>query len=143
MGENILNLILDNEEPEVTETEIPETKDEGILDSIKKMLGLGIDYDAFDQDIIILINSTFSILNQLNIPYKSITGSSETWLETFQGNEDLIDMIKTYTYLKVKTIFDPPSNSFVMESMKANAQELEWRLNIQAEGRFRDESESK
>lgn len=115
--------------------------DESILNSIKKMLGIGSDYDAFDQDILILINSTFSTLFQLAISYRTVESSEETWFEIFGENADLIDMIKTYTYLSVKMLFDPPSNSFVMEAMKAKTQELEWRINIQAEGRFRDGSQ--
>ena len=40
---------------------------ESILSSVKKVLNIPVDYPAFDQDIIMHINSTFSTLHQLGI----------------------------------------------------------------------------
>ena len=108
---------------------------ESILTSIKKLLGLVEEYEHFDQDIIIHINSTFMILTQLGIgPAKgfSIKGKSEKWSDFLQDKED-IEAVKTYTYLKVKLVFDPPSSSAVMEAMKSVTNEFEWRLNVAAE----------
>lgn len=106
-----------------------------ILLDIKKMLGLTSDYDAFDTDIIININSVFMILNQLGVgpekPYM-ITGSTEQWSDF---DNDLSDVLatKTYIYLRVRLLFDPPSSSFVLESINKQISEIEWRLRSQKE----------
>lgn len=111
--------------------------EDSILDSVKKSLGVQNDLTAFDQDIIMSINSVFSVLNQIGVV--SSTGSyriednKATWTEFFGNNDVLVDMLKTYTYLKVRVIFDPPTSSFVLDSIKSQAQELEWRINIEAE----------
>lgn len=108
---------------------------DSILDTIKQLLGIQSDYTAFDTDIIVHINSAFMALNQLGVgPTKcfSIDGSEENWAEFVDKSIDL-EAVKTYIYLKVRTIFDPPSSSVVMEAMNKNISELEWRLNVQVE----------
>lgn len=109
--------------------------EESILTSIKKLLGLTKEYTNFDADIIMHINSVFMILNQLNVgPVNGfrIEDDSSTWDE-FITEDDNLDAVKSYIYLKVKLLFDPPLNSAVMEAMKQTINELEWRLNVQAE----------
>lgn len=109
--------------------------DESILNTIKKMLGLDADYEAFDTDIIVLINSVLMVLSQLGIgPDEgySITGSYETWREVLGDRIDL-DAVQTYVYLRVKTLFDPPASGTVMEAYENAIKELEWRLVIRAE----------
>lgn len=104
---------------------------ESILTSIKKLLGLTEEYEAFDGDIIIHINTVFSILNQLGIgPEKgfSIKGKEETWDTYIDSN--YAEMVKTFVYLKVRLIFDPPSSSYVVDSINRSISELEWRLAI-------------
>lgn len=106
-----------------------------ILNTIKQLLGIQSDYTAFDADIVIHINSAFMALNQLGVgPTEcfSIDGSGENWAEFVDKSIDL-EAVKTYIYLKVRTIFDPPSSSVVMEAMNKNISELEWRLNVQVE----------
>lgn len=110
---------------------------ESILTSIKKLLGITEDYDHFDTDIIIHINTAFLSLTQLGIGPStgfSIYGDVERW-EDFIGESKELEAVKTYVYLKVKMIFDPPVNSFVLDSMKRTTDELEWRLNIQSESK--------
>lgn len=109
--------------------------EESILISIKKLLGITADYTNFDTDIIIHINSAFMILNQLGLGPKegfSIENDKNIWSE-FVQDMDKFSAVKTYIYLKVKMVFDPPLGSAVMESMKQLINELEWRLNIQTE----------
>lgn len=109
---------------------------ESILLTIKKMLGLASDYDAFDTDIIVNINSVFTILNQLGVcddEYFIVYGESETWSDFLNGRVDL-ELVKSYMYLKVRLVFDPPSTGVLHEAMERQIQEFEWRLNIQAEG---------
>lgn len=109
--------------------------EESILISIKKLLGIAADYTNFDTDIIIHINSAFMILNQLGLGPKegfSIENDKNIWSE-FVQDMDKFSAVKTYVYLKVKMVFDPPLGSAVMESMKQSINELEWRLNVQSE----------
>lgn len=109
--------------------------DDSILTSIKKLLGITEEYTNFDTDIIIHINSVFMILNQLGVgPSKCfrIEDKYTTWDEYITEDDDL-DAVKTYVYLKVKLMFDPPLNSSLMDSFERQIKELEWRLNVEVE----------
>ena len=108
--------------------------DESILNSIKKLLGPGEEYAHFDQDIIMHINSVFVILYQLGVGLKSfmIEDDSATWSDYLDDWTNL-NLIKTYIYLKVRLMFDPPSSSSVMEAIKENIRELEWRINVEVD----------
>lgn len=106
-----------------------------ILQTIKKMLGIDADYAAFDTDIIVHVNSSIMALTQIGIgPVDGffVTGSAEEWSD-FIGNVKDLEAVKTYIYLKVRTIFDPPSSSYALDAMNRTAAELEWRLSIQAD----------
>ena len=106
-----------------------------ILITIKKMLGLDKDYEVFDEEIKVHINSVFMYLNQLGVgpdaPY-SITDDTETWPQ-FTANVNDANALKTYMYLRVKLIFDPPNTSFVLKAIQDQITELEWRLNVQVD----------
>lgn len=109
-----------------------------ILLTIKKMLGLNPDYeDEYDTDIIVFINSAIMILTQLGVGspdgFVLVTGK-ETWNDFLGDSETKIASVETYVYLKVKLAFDPPANSFVVNSMEKYAEALEWRINVRAEG---------
>lgn len=109
---------------------------DSILDSIKKMLGLDPEYTAFDSDIVMHINSVFFTLQQLGLgPVQGfmITDKETKWTE-YAEVEQNINAIKSYMYLKVRLLFDPPATSFALESMNKQLTEFEWRLNVQAEG---------
>lgn len=85
-------------------------------------------------DIIIHINSVFRILNQLGIGIEGyrIEDANNTWSE-FIGDGINLDDVKTYTYLKVRLIFDPPTNSFLVNAIEKQIDELTWRLNVEAD----------
>lgn len=107
--------------------------EESILTSIKKLLGITENDTNFDTDIIIHINSVFMVLNQLGVGQSEgfrIEDKYSTWDEYITEDDDL-DAVKTYIYLKVKLIFDPPLSSSVLEANKQLINELEWRLNVQ------------
>lgn len=110
---------------------------DSILTSIKKLLGIAEEYEHFDSDLIMHINSVFMVLNQLGVgPVEgfSITDKTETW-EDFTQNDLMIQSVKSYVYLKVRLLFDPPSSSAVMESINRQISELEWRLNLSVDTR--------
>jgi hypothetical protein len=105
---------------------------DSILDSVKKMLGIGEDYEHFDTDIIIHINSVLMILTQIGVGPEEgflISGADSKWND-FVTNDILVEAVKSYVYLRVKILFDPPSSSFVLDSMNNQARELEWRINL-------------
>lgn len=110
---------------------------ESILTSIKKLLGIAEDYEHFDADIIMHINSAFSTLSQLGVcPVEGFTISDKNskWSD-FASVTSIsnIENAKMYVYLKTRLIFDPPSSGIVTESITATIRELEWRLNTQYE----------
>ena len=108
---------------------------ESILTSIKKMLGIAEEYEYFDEDLIMHINSVFMILNQLGVgPTECflIEDEDTSWSE-FTSDVTNLELVKSYVYLKVKLLFDPPLSSSVMESMKQMINEFEFRLNVMAE----------
>ena len=108
---------------------------DSILTSIKKLLGIAEDYEHFDQDLIIHINSILSVLTQLGVgPSEgfSIEDENATWND-FIPEDKRLSSIRSYVYMKVKLLFDPPLSSSVMESMNRMISEFEWRLNATAE----------
>lgn len=116
--------------------------EEKILSSIKKLLGLNDGVTVFDTDIVIHINTVFANLTQMgvgpqddegkNIGFRISTGN-EVWGD-FTDNDILIDNVKTYVYIKVKMVFDPPTSSALIDAYNAQAKELEWRLYTQEGG---------
>lgn len=106
--------------------------EESILTSIKKLLGIAKDYDHFDTDIIMHINSVLGALTQIGVGPKtgfSISDETAIWTDFIEMNP-LLEMVKSYVYLKVRLLFDPPQSSSVAEAMKNNAAELEWRISV-------------
>lgn len=108
--------------------------EESILTSTKKILGLSESYTAFDMDIILHINSVFSILNQLGVGTAnfSIEDDSSKW-DDFIGDADGMNMVRSYVFLKVRLLFDPPPTSFAIDAMKNQISEYEWRISSQRE----------
>lgn len=106
--------------------------EESILVSIKKLLGIDSEYTHFDTDIIMNINSVLSVLTQLGVgPSEGfvIEDSNALWTDFLSSARD-IEMVKSYIYLKVRLLFDPPTSSAAMESAKQLISELEWRINV-------------
>ena len=104
---------------------------ESILTSIKKMLGPTEEYDHFDTDIIMHINTVFMVLAQLGVgPDRGfrIRDSSAVWSDFLTDDETQLEGVKSYMYMKVKLIFDPPSSSALLDSLNRSIAELEWRL---------------
>ena len=109
--------------------------DESILMSIKKLLNVAEDDPAFDTDIGMLINNEFMTLHQLGIgPDEgfSVKDADASWSD-FSKDKSIIETVKTFIYLKVRMIFDPPASSVVADAINSRIHELEWRLNVQAE----------
>lgn len=105
---------------------------ESILASVKKVLGIDEIHTAFDEDIIIHINSVFAILQQMGVGPEngfSISDDSAIWTD-YIADVNQLNFVKSYIYLKVRLLFDPPVSSGAIESMNKLISELEWRLFI-------------
>ncbi len=109
---------------------------DSILTSIKKLLGIAEDYEHFDTDIIIHINSVLSILHQLGVgPVAgfSITGKDDNWSDFLTDEDPRLNDVKSYMHIKVKLMFDPPTSSAVISCMETITKELEWRICVAAD----------
>ena len=109
---------------------------EYILPSIKKLLVINPEYKAFDTDKIIHINTVFGILNQLGIgPSEGfyVEHGYEKWSDYTTANNE--NMIRTFVYLKVRLMFDPPTSSVLKDSINNTLAELEWRLYLEGDNK--------
>ncbi len=107
-----------------------------ILISTKKILGVAANYTAFDLDILTHINTALAILDQLGVgPVGGfyIEDDSSEWTELAIPQNQL-SLVRTYIFLKVRMLFDPPTTSYLIEATKNQIDQLEWRLSI-----FREE----
>lgn len=106
--------------------------EENIFESIKSLLGPDASYDVYDQDVLIHINSAISVLTQLGVgPANGFIVTKETkWTDFLGSDSSKLNMVRTYVYLKVKMVFDPPTSSYVMTAYQEQCKEYEWRLNV-------------
>jgi hypothetical protein len=109
---------------------------ESILTSIKKLLGITEEYEHFDPDIIMHINTVLVTLNQLGVGPEegfNITSNAETWYDYLGDNMMIQGNVITFIYLSVKLLFDPPLSSAVLAAQERSIRELEWRIKVMAE----------
>lgn len=107
-----------------------------ILRSIRALIGPSADYAAFDNQLIMYINSVLAILRQIGIGNEtfSITGETETWDDLFDTEDDIdIEEVKIYIALRVRMLFDPPQSGTVAKHFEEEIKEHEWRLNIEGD----------
>ena len=107
-----------------------------ILTSVKKLLGIEEMYEHFDADIIMHINTAFMTLTQLGLgPAEGffIEDKSATWDDFLGGRKDLY-AVRSYVFMRARLMFDPPQMGYLVDSLKKQCEELEWRLNVQREG---------
>ncbi len=106
-----------------------------ILTSTKKILGIPPDYTVFDLDVITHINTAFSTLTQLGVGPTigfMIEDATPEWAD-FIGEDHQYNAVKSYVFLRVRQLFDPPSTSYLIAAFDKQIQELEWRLNVHRE----------
>ena len=106
-----------------------------ILTTVKKQLGITEDYVAFDEQILVSINTTMAIIRQLGAGpgnALSVVDKTTTWSALMNGNTNLDELV-SYIYLRVRLEFDPPTNSFVVDSMQNQIRELEYRICVECD----------
>lgn len=105
---------------------------ESILDSVKKDLNISLDDNFFDPELIMHINTVFSILTQLGVGPKSgfsISDNTAVWTD-YLGESNFTNIVKSYLSKKVKVLFDPPSTGPLSEALNKTISELEWRIMV-------------
>lgn len=115
--------------------EVNISNNDSILTSIKKLMGLTEEYDAFDQDILILINSVLFELEQIGVKAKdgfSLSDKTAVWSD-YSDDDRLLNVLKPYIYMKTKLTFDPPTSSGALDSMNRIIDRFEWRINLYAD----------
>jgi hypothetical protein len=106
-----------------------------ILTSTKKVLGIDENYTVFDEDIIMHINTAFSTLTQLGVGPPAgfmIDDAADEW-DDFIVDDAQYNSVKSYVFLRVRQLFDPPTTSYLIAAFDRQIQELEWRLNVHRE----------
>lgn len=100
-----------------------------VLDSIKKLLGIHPEDHNFDVDLLIHINTVINILRQIGLEPQNgfVSVDYETLWSDIYDDIDL-DMIRSYVYFKVRTMFDPPQSGSTSSAITAAISELEWRI---------------
>lgn len=108
---------------------------DSILTSIKAMLGPAEEYEHFDPQLIMFINSTLAVVTQLGLGPKEgfvIKDKTAKWTDLAPEGPAL-ELAKTYVYAKVKLKFDPPTTGSHVEALKETIREYEWRTNVAAD----------
>ena len=104
-----------------------------ILTSVKKLLGIQEDYDYFDTDILMNINMVLPVLKQIGVDTNVNTVTEETTWEELSSSTEIVNLLRVYVALRVRMVFDPPTNSSLIDAMQKKVDELEWRLNVLGE----------
>lgn len=108
---------------------------DSILFTVKSALGLDPENTPFDIDVIMHINSVFANLQQLGIGPSNgfmIMDGKPTW-EEFLGQDNTLNSVKSFVFLKVRLLFDPPATGPAIAAMQDLAKEFEWRINVARE----------
>lgn len=110
--------------------------DDSILNSIKIAIGLSVEDDAFDQELLMLINSVLMTLQQIGVGPQDelfhIEDNSKTWSDYLDEPTEL-PMVKNYVAIRVRLIFDPPQSSSLDQALRQEIAEYEWRMNLKVD----------
>ena len=109
---------------------------DSILNSVKSYLGISVDDTSFDTDILMAINAVMFALNQLGVgPATAVVveDSTQDWADYF--DEDSVGIIRQYVNMRVKILFDPSTNNQIMDALKEQIAEAEWRILVYADNK--------
>lgn len=105
---------------------------ESILNDVKKASNIGVENKDFDPDVILYTNGVLWRIAEAGVGQAdfSVRDETQTWQDFVGAQIECLEGVKTYVCLKVKLIFDPPTSSAVLESMRRIINEYEWLLNV-------------
>lgn len=114
--------------------------DSSILNDLRKVVGGSTspgEITHFDLDLMMHANTYFANLTQLGVgtPGFMLQDDTQTWRD-FLGDSyppERLSQVKTYIYIKVRLVFDPPQSSAYISTLKEEAKEIEWRLNVEVD----------
>lgn len=109
---------------------------ESILNSVKSYLGLQETDTAFDSDVIMAINAIMVVLNQLGVGPSTpfvVSDKTQTWSDLL--GEDPIGGVREYVNLRVRMLFDPSTNNQIMDALKEQIAEFEWRILVEVDAK--------
>ncbi len=110
-----------------------------ILSTVRFRIGANDEIHDFDEPLIMEINTAFDVLTQVGFgPIKgfSISGEDETWDSYFPESDPRCNMVKSYVSARARLKFDPPQSSYLVEALKEDVAELEFRLSVQNDRNF-------
>lgn len=109
-----------------------------ILETVKDMIGPSIDYDVFDDTLLVHINSFFEVLTQCGVgPQEGFHVDKDSKWEDFLTEGRLFHMAKDYIQIRTRLLFDPPASSSAVQILTDSYKEMEWRMYIQADSERR------
>lgn len=104
-----------------------------IIDDIKLALGVPVENAEFDAEIIMHINSVIAELVQLGVGDQavgySVVNSQDTWDELI-STEKRLNHVKSFMFLKVKMLFDPPTIGYVLTAIEHQIEQAQWRVMV-------------
>ncbi len=109
---------------------------DSILNSVKEYCGIEVENTAFDSDLIMTINAVLYVLPQLGIGPESaftITSAEQTWQDIVEAK--LVGGVSQYVKMRVRMLFDPPTNPQVIEALRNQIDEFQWRILLDADAK--------
>ena len=106
-----------------------------ILTSVKSALGIAESDTSFDADLVMHINSVLADLNDFGVGPNAgfaIADKTAVWAD-FTGDLVLLNTTKSYLYLRVRLLFDPPETGPANQAFQAQIDQMAWRLQTRVE----------
>lgn len=108
-----------------------------ILGTTKEFIGIPLEDDSFDPEIITLIDMTMATLSQIGCGSKSssipVITKDYTWQEYFDHikatDSENIMLIPSYVHIKVNVLFDKTIGGSYLDALNKQIDQLEWRIN--------------
>ena len=108
--------------------------DDSILLTVKDQIGIDRKNTDFDKDLIICINPILFILYQEGLTQENyeIMDDTMTWADILleERSKEALNVMVKWVGLRTRLLFDPPTSSVLLQALKDNAAELEWRAFI-------------
>lgn len=102
-----------------------------ILGDVKEYLGIPAEVDCFDNTLLVHINTATFLTETISSFVNNIEIDKSTdWNEMYDGMEVTCPAIKTYVFLKIRLLFDPPNNSYLSGVIERSLTELEFKINM-------------
>lgn len=111
---------------------VEEPKELSIYEDIKNILG--VPDESFKESLLVFINGALDIMNQAGAGRPILLTTETTWSEfkdplQVEGNKSF-NLVRSYVWLRCKTMFDPPANPSTLSRLKELEDEYIWRIEL-------------